>query len=288
VSFSLPDRSLLTAQEVSCTDDYPSKKRLAMISAARAWNHTRRPATLLGRIGIAALALSLPVRTARGSQQERINESRVLVPAVGESAFAGEIEYAFDTALNKTRARFRAPLGSRSLLSRIFVGSPVHTIVAAYEFGGRTAVDRPDSIRLSLMSDEYMDASPGYRPTLGAQPILLITFGDSVALFPLGIAQRTEVWSAPEPFPRVNNSSPGSDTRANSYRGVAQVHIERTATAWLRTCELLALTSQKDVHGTVAGLDFELSEEVIAGLRQFAAGLAPSAVGRIGVSCGSK
>jgi hypothetical protein len=259
-----------------------------MISAASAWNHTRGPATILGRIGIAALALSLPLSAARGSQQERINESRVLVPAAGQSAFAGEIEYAFDTALNKTRARFRAPLASRRLISRIFARSPVHTLVASYEFVGRTSVDRPDSIRVSLMSDEYMEAPSAYRPTLGPQPILLIAIGDSVAQFPLGIAQRTEVWSAAETFFRVNNLSPGASAGINTYRPTSQMHIERTATTWIHACELLALISQKDVHGTVAGLDFELSEEVIAGLRQFAAGLASRDVPNTTTGCGSK
>jgi hypothetical protein len=259
-----------------------------MISAAR-WNHTIRAFTSVGRIGIAALMVSLPVSTARGSQQERISESRVSLPASRPNEFAGEIEYAFDTALNRTTALFRAPLGSRRLLARMFTGAPVHTIVATYQFGGRAAIDRPDSIRFSLMSDEYVDGAPDYRPTFGAQPpILLIIYDDAIARYNLGVAQRTEMRSAHETYARVNQTSSAAAEARINFSGVAtQVHIERTATAWIPVCEFIAIVDARIVHGTVADLDFDLNEDVISGLRQFAAKMAPS-LGGIRASCGSR
>ena len=246
-----------------------------MISAVR-WDHSIDPTRFLGRIGVAALMLSLPVSVARGSQQERINESRASLPTSRSNEFVGEIEYSFDTALNMTRARFSAPLGSRRLLARMFGGPPVHTLVAAYEFAGHVAVDHPDSIRFSLLSDEYADELPDYHPMFDTKPpILEISIGDSIARFPLGIAQKIEVRWAPETYARASHLSPGAEIGTNFYRPVSRVHMHRTATAWLRTCELVALSNRNEVHGVVAGLEFAIGQEVLAGLQRFAEGETP-------------
>src|ERR1700736_5405952 len=98
-------------------------------------------------IRASVVALALPVSIARGSVQEKISESRIPLPASGDRGFSGEIGYAFDTALNMTRARFETSLASRSILSRIFRGSPtVHTMIAAYEIVGRRPNSAPDSV----------------------------------------------------------------------------------------------------------------------------------------------
>src|SRR6202165_4681317 len=105
---------------------------------------------MLWRIRVSALMLALPLSSVLGSVQDKVNESRIPLPASGERGFSGEIGYAFDTALNVTTARFKTSLASRSILSRIFRGSPtVHTLTAAYEILGRRAVSAPDSIRIS-------------------------------------------------------------------------------------------------------------------------------------------
>jgi hypothetical protein len=218
------------------------------------------------------LMLVLAVGSARASVQDRISESRVPLPASTERGFSGEIGYAFDTALNMTTARFKTSLARRNIFARIFQGTPtVHTLTAAYEIVGREPLKAPDSIRISLMSDEwslsYSDNALAPRPDM----VLELALGDSVVRFPMSIAQKTEVW-----WPHDG----GSPSMRSTQVGVAavnlnvpapQVHIERTATVRLSTCGFLALLAAKDVHGTAAGLGFELDEDALAGLRQFAA-----------------
>ncbi len=211
-----------------------------------------------------------------------------MLPASRARALSGEIEYAFDTALNKTQARLETSLASRNILSRMFSGSPVHTLASIYEFGGHAATITPDSIRLSLSSAEYTQASPGYRPSPAAEPVLIITSEDSVVRFPLDIAQRTEVWSAPDFVSGTTRLPSGENLVTNSHESASQIYTRRTATVRLSTCDFLALINGKNVRGTVAGLDFDLSEEVISRLRQFATEMAPSAAPRGGFGCRSR
>lgn len=236
-----------------------------------------------------ALMLALSASIARGSVQDKISESRVPVPASAERGFAGEIGYAFDTALNMTSARFKTSLASRSILSRIFRGSPpVHTLTAAYEFAGRGAGNAPDSIRISLMSDEFSVSFPGNGLPPLPEPVLTVILGDSVARLPLGISQKTQLWWPHDSLLRAVRSPEAGSFGMNFNAPAPQMYIQRTATVRLSTCAFLALLSGKNVHGTVAGLDFELNEEVLAGLRVFAAEMGSSTAAPASVSCRSR
>ena len=241
------------------------------------------------RIRGSALMLALPVSSAVGSVQDKVSESRVPLPASGERGFSGEIGYAFDTALNVTTARFKTSLASQSILSRIFRGSPtVHTVTAAYEILGRGPVNAPDSIRISLMSDEFSQSFAGDGSPPQREPVLTITLGDSVARFPLRIAQKTEVWWPRDSMSRLARSPRVGDSGINYNVPVPEMHIQRSATVRVSTCAFLALLAAKDLHGTAAGLDFELNEDVIAGLREFAAGMAPNTAAPASVACRSR
>jgi hypothetical protein len=217
------------------------------------------------------LLLVLAVGSARASVQEKISESRVSLPAPADRGFSGEIGYAFDTALNITTARFRTSLAPRSIFSRIFRDSPaIHTLTAAYETVGRAPLTAPDSIRISLISEE---SSPFYSDNaLAAIPELVMTLevGDSVARIPTSVSQKTRIWW-PQDAAREEAPSPrGANARINLNAPTPQVHIERTATVRVSTCAFLALLAAKDVRGTAAGLGFEIDEDAIAGLRHFA------------------
>jgi hypothetical protein len=219
-----------------------------------------------------ALMLALPVSVALGSVQDKISESRVSLPVSVERGFAGEMGYAFDTALNITHGSFRASLAPRGILSRIFRGTPtVHTLAAAYEVAGRAAGNTPDSIRVSLVSDEFSQAYPGNGPPPFPEPVLTITVADSVARLPLGISQKIEIWRSRDSGMRVVRSSQTRDFGASHNIPEPRMHIRRTATVRLSTCAFLALLAGKDARGTVAGLEFDINEDVMAGLREFAA-----------------
>lgn len=219
--------------------------------------------------------LALPLSVALGSPQERIGESRVLLPASVEREFAGEIGYAFDTALNITRARFKASLTRRGILSRIFRGTPaVHTMTATYVVAGRGLSIAPDSIRISLMSDEFSQPFPGNGPPPFPEPVLTIAIADSEARLPLGISQKIEVWSSRDSGQRAVRPLRGENTAMNGNVPEAQMRIQRTATVRLSTCAFFALLAEKNIRGTVAGLEFEINEDVMAGLREFASGMA--------------
>lgn len=233
-----------------------------------------------------ALMLALPVSSALGSVQDKLSESRISLPASAERGFSGEIGYAFDTALNMATARFKTSLAPRGILSRIFRASPtVHTLTAAYEFAGRGPRNAPDSIRISLTSDEFSESFSGNGLPQIPEPVLTITLGDSVARFPLGISQKTEVWRSHDTLQRAARPYQAVNAGMNVTAPARQMHVERNATVRLSTCAFLDLIAGKDVHGTAAGLNFDLNEDVIAGLREFAAGMAPYTAALPSVSC---
>lgn len=239
------------------------------------------------RAGFSVVMLALSVAPAQGSPQATVDERRVAT-ATGSNPFSGEIDYAFDTALNKTSARFQTSLAPKSFFARVFSARDVDSLIAVYEFGGRAHRDPPDAVRLSLVSNEFRRGSRDDISPPGVAPILTITYGDVIVHFPLGIAQRIEELPAPDVASHVVHAS------RDAYPGVgvnaltSQVHIQRTATARIPICDFMALVNQKSVHGTVAGLRFDLNEGVISGLREFAAQMAPTAADQTRISCGNK
>jgi hypothetical protein len=242
----------------------------------------------IARTGFAGLAVALPFASVSAFVVPQANDSEKRVwPSVSEAGpFSGEIEYSFDTALNKTRARFKASLASGNILVRVLLGPPaVHTLVAVYEFGGRAPAAHPDHVRLSLMSDEYKQASEQYSPLLGVEPTLVVSIGDTVVRYPLGIAQRVEEWEVPNIPPSVSPLSRGREPTENPPHLPREIHIERTATALIPICDFLALVYTRNVRGTVAGLDFDLNDGVVSGLRAFAAQMNPSTAARDGINC---
>ena len=128
------------------------------------------------RICLSGLVLALSVRTASAIPQVGSSERRVLPPVSPSDSFSGAIEYSFDTALNRTSARLETSLGSRNALTRVLFGPPtVHTLIAAYDFRGRVPPNHPDSVRLTLMSDEFEQESPDYVPHFLVAPILAVS-----------------------------------------------------------------------------------------------------------------
>jgi hypothetical protein len=240
-------------------------------------------------IRASALMLALPVSSAMGSVQDRLNESRIPLPASAERGFSGEIGYAFDTALNMTTVRFKTSLAPRGIFARMFRSSPaVHTLTAAYEFMGRGRADAPDSIRISLISDEFSDAYPGNALPQIPEPILTITLGDSMARFPLGISQKTEVWWPHDSVLRAPRSDRDVGAGINFNARPAQMHVTRNATVSVSACAFFGLIAGKDLHGTAAGLPFDLNEDVVAGLREFAAGMSSDTAPPNGARCRSR
>jgi hypothetical protein len=253
-----------------------------MVPAVRSGNHL---AAIASRSGSAGLMLALFVAPAQGSTQSNASEQKIA--SAESSGFSGEIAYIFDSDLNRTKARFKAALESGNIISRMFSRSPVHTLIAVYDFGGRTRLNPPDAVRLTLISDEFRKGVPdGFSP--GPPPILILVVADRELRYPLGIAQRTEVWSAPDGPPGVRDHVTGDPNNINGNAIRSHLHVERTATAMIPTCEFLAIVNATNVHGTVAGLDFELSKGVVSGLREFAGQMAPGVAAQEDLHCQSK
>jgi len=230
------------------------------------------------RICLSGLVLALCVRTASAIPQLGSSERRVLPQVSQPDAFSGAIEYSFDTALNRTSARLETPLGSRNVLTRVLFGPPtVHTLIAAYDFRGRVLPHHPDSVRLTLMSDEFEQESSDYVPHFRVVPILTVPVGDTVFRYPLAIAQMTEDLPANLPS-RVPLQTSRDAPIGYSQQIGHEIHIARTATASIPICDFLTFLSAGKVQGTAAGLDFDLDEPVVAGLRAFAAKMNPAAV----------
>src|SRR5438874_12256871 len=95
-----------------------------MMSIARALPHTRSFLTRVVAIGFLGVALAIPRGAAFGMSDEITTQQRTWLPASSPDAFSGEIHYEFDTAVNKTTARFVASLRAHGLLGRLLLATP--------------------------------------------------------------------------------------------------------------------------------------------------------------------
>jgi hypothetical protein len=226
----------------------------------------------LGFVACLSALIAPGTAVADASTQEALNDRRT---ASSTASFRGEIDYSFDSALNKTKALYRTSLESANLIKRLLTSPEVHTLVVAYEFEGRTNPGVPDAVGLTLLSDEYYGAPlDGGGPTQHS-PLLTIRVGETEFRYPVAIAEMMEVWSDQ---PRADNQRVdlvGRYPRVHINPAPNQVHVHRRATARIPICEFLILANGRDVRGTVAGLAFDLSDDVLGGLRRFTAAMAP-------------
>ena len=250
-------------------------------------HHAKRFARATALLSL-AFSVAVPVEKIWGSPTEDDSQQQVFLPSVADEPFSGEIQYDFDTVLNLTKARFQASLDAHGGFGRIFFSTPaVHTVIATYEFAGRSLNHVPDSVRMSFVSDEYVEQTQeerGALPTL--RPILELNLGHVLASYGIAVAQRTESRSAESVVP--DRHLPTENHIVQQMPPTRQVRTSRTATSLFSICEFLALISEQDVKGTVAGLDFAMNHRVIAGLRAFASEMKPNDVGAANVNCGGR
>jgi hypothetical protein len=229
------------------------------------------------------VAVSLMWATqADASTQEALNERRLASSST--ASFRGEIDYSFDSSLNRTKALYRSSLESGNLIKRLFTSPEVHTLVVAYEFEGRTNLAVPDAVGLTLLSDEYYTRPVDGRPTLHS-PLLIIRIGETEFRYPVAIAEMMQAWSEParERYQLRDAESRYAHVQINPVPN--QVHVQRRATAWIPICEFLVLVNGRVIRGTVAGVAFDMSDEVLGGLRRFAAEMALLASGSSRPAC---
>jgi hypothetical protein len=236
--------------------------------------HAHPPTVLVWKavIGLVMAMLLAPHRVFASSYDA--DEQGTWLPALRSEAFTGEIAYDFDSVLNQTTATFVAPLGKRDLLHRLFSQPTVHTIVVSYQFNGRVASHLPDTIRVRLESDDYVDTVSLSRLVVLADRTLTIGVGDRMEQHSLSISQDVEV----ETLPRViqENMVVATDRQRFVRVRQTQARVRRRATAWLSACDFLSMTDQTEIRGTVGGLDFNLNHLVVAGLNRFAAEMLPA------------
>src|SRR3954471_14089042 len=135
------------------------------------------------RSGLVGLALALPFGRASAIvvPQENRSELRARAAIADAAPLNGEIQYDFDTAVNKTRARFTSSLiHGHSFLSIIRGRPPVHTIIAVYQLAGRAAGSWPESVQLSFLSEEFKQLESENQPAWAFEPTFVITLRDSL------------------------------------------------------------------------------------------------------------
>ncbi|MFL5483628.1 MAG: hypothetical protein ACJ8AK_15705 [Gemmatimonadaceae bacterium] len=203
------------------------------------------------------------------------DQQRTWLPASRSEAFTGEVTYDFDGVLNQTTAAFVAPLGKRDLLHRILLRPAVHTIVVSYQFNGHVASHLPDSVRVQLESDDYVDPASLNRLDIVTDPTLTIPVGNRIDLHSLSVSQHVELETRPRAMLENIVVAPDQQ-RFVRVRELPQARIRRRATAWLSACEFLSMINQTEIQGTVDGLDFNLNHLVVTGLDRFAAQMLPA------------
>ena len=204
----------------------------------------------------AALLLSLPSLVFASSQQT--DQQYRSSPAASTERFAGEISYQFDSALNRTTATYRARLGNRGLLHRIFFPPPtVYAITASYEFPGRAATQVLDSVRVVFESEEDIVPTSGNHFEVGDEHYITLGRGEDAVQRSGSVLQRIELDSSPLWLPERLTSIPRSPQF--QLPQTKRAHVTRKATAVFSFCEFLPVTHERELHGTVGGVDFSLS-----------------------------
>ena len=240
---------------------------------------------LFARLALSGVVAAILVPSAPAFAKSHEDQQRAWLPSAPVEVFAGEIIYEFDSALNKTKATFVAPLGKVDLVHRLFFPPPtVHTITATYQFSSRFASHVPDTVRVLLQSDEYTAAtSAGEVGTLG-DVTMTIGIGQLAVQHSLSVSQRTELDLSPRRMPIRTSFTTGSLQEVRQPQ-INQVHISRKATAWFPICEFLSLIDQPEIQGTVGGLDFSVNRPVVTGLRLFAAQMLPDGTDERSIDC---
>ena len=223
------------------------------------------------------LATGVSPKPAQASASENEVESQLPQSSTPTESFSGQIEYSFDSSLNMTHVRLSAPLDTRGVLGRIFFAPPVvDTLIASYEFAGRSISHVPDAIHLTLISDEYVDSVAAEESLLAAPDHGLdLVVGARVRRYGITVAEGLRATTIPGAGPR----NLGDERNGRFVMQVPerrQVHISRSLTSLLSICEFLDLISQNEVKGRVAGLDVTISRGVLVGLRQLALEMRPT------------
>jgi hypothetical protein len=241
--------------------------------------HRLRTRLALGGLFTALVLCPLAAAFAKSHEDDQQRLWLPSAPAEGR----GEITYEFDSVFNQTTATYVAPLGERDLVHRLFSTPTVHTIIATYQINGRIASRLPDTIRVLLESDELVDADSQSRFTVVTARTLDVGVGGRVVEHSLSVAQRIVLDARPRGMPENTVRGPDHERFQLPAQGPL-AHVRRKATAWFSLCEFLSLIDQPEIHGTVAGLDFRLNHEVVAGLNRFAAEMLPDGAQRF-VDC---
>lgn len=249
----------------------------------------RRRAVHCAALASLVCGFALPrTATCTSPDESDVIQQRTWLPNSAAEAFAGEIHTEFDTALNSTSVQFVVSLQQHGALRKIFLSTPaVHTLVASYRLAGISGWRVPDRVRVTLRSDEYTYAESDNYPMPPADAFLTIDVGDHRRAYPVVIAQRTNVSPKPDALNRNPLFWRGTGSVQTSPIPLFEIHVARSATALLALCEFLALTTGTEMRGNVAGLDFSLDRDVIAGLREFAL-QATAGEERQAINCPSK
>ena len=229
---------------------------------------------LLTRLAVSSVFIGLllcPLAAAFAKSEDE--QQRMWLPSSPAEA-RGDITYEFDSVLNQTTATFVAPLGQRDLVHRLFSTPTVHTIIARYEIRGRIASHLPDTIGVVLESDEYVEPSLDSRFMIPTQRTLNVGVGTRVIEHSLSVAQRIQLETRARRM--ADNLVFGPEHQRYAEPMPSQLaHVTRKATAGFSICEFLSLIDQREIHGTVAGLDFTVNPAVVAGLNRFASEMLP-------------
>jgi hypothetical protein len=252
-----------------------SRRVRAQMARAFAW---------LAVCGFVTVLLLIPRAAVLASSPED-DQQHLGLPTAPLDAFAGEITYEFDSVSNKTTATYVGPLGNRDFVHRVFLAGPtVHTITVTYQFAGRIAAHIPDTVRVMLESDEYIDPNSANTFVFGPQAVISIATSARAFQHSLSVSRRIELESGPPPRAEMEES-------LNPHRQIVHLpqlelaHVRQRATSWFSSCEFLSMIAEREIHGSLAGVSFNLNHEVVNGLKTLAAEMLPDNAGQRSIDC---
>lgn len=255
-----------------------------MLFSNRARAQRPRPFARLAVSSFVIAVLLTPRAPAFASSHED-DQQRLGLPGAPVEAFAGEITYEFDSISNTTTATYVAPLGHRGLMHGILFAAPtVHTITVTYQFAGRIASHVPDTLRLVLESDDYVDPGSANPFVFGTEPIISIGIGGRSFQHSISVSQRIQLETGPPAQPDRMLLPDGRPEHTQRPQ-VERAHVRQRATSWFSSCEFLSMIDEREIRGTVAGVDFSLNHDVVTGLKLLAAEMLPETAQQRSIDC---
>jgi hypothetical protein len=200
--------------------------------------------------------------------------------------FSGDVDYIYDSASNRTTAKFSVSLQSYNIFHDFMNsgGPEVQTLTAEYSFPGRTLTSSPESVLVGFVRNEFGPFANENVPLIvGESTAVEILLDDSIRKrYRARVTQkRNQVriyrgLGRPEDERGTVRWTADGSIFVGTGKPVDEIEVEECAEMWLPLQEFLSLMAARKVEGKVNSQNLRIRERAFFGLREFASHMNPA------------